>query len=560
MSTISQLTEPALRQAADQNGFTRGTKYFHDGKVAKLTVVGSRADAEVRGSSPYWPYSVTLHVVDASLRGGCSCPVGIRGRFCKHCVAAALAWGRFAEESDDPSVAELRFVGAVVERTDTRLPCRGSAVTMTLPPDTDVDRGELLKTMTAAFRISGGFIEYRQMPVFTARLNEAVDQLERYLSVRTASDTIKLCEQNLKRVERTFERVDDSRGDMRPIQQRISDIHFRAVKFARPDPVELAECLFAWEMRSEWETFIDAYVTYAEVLGEPGSRRYRELALAAWNGEDDYAETSSAQLSGTVIDFTLRRLVRRIAIESGAPEQIVDAYRGEAENAYRLRELVRDLESAGRADLALHWAHTGVDRLPAGRADVLLEYLAEQSSREGRFEEALDFAWKGFEDGSSLERYRSLHVYGSLVGRWKQSRRRALNALETLAKGEDLEASRARVAIVDCLVWECAFDEAVEAMNRFGAHTHQVFDLAEACERDRPRMAAELYLSRIDEVLAPANRRAYRDATALLERCKSLAAIAGEPELFESAIERVRADHARKSSFMPMIDHLIPPA
>lgn len=48
-----------------------------------------RIAATVQGSEPY---AVELRADNGRLRFTCSCPVGVDGAFCKHCVAVALSW------------------------------------------------------------------------------------------------------------------------------------------------------------------------------------------------------------------------------------------------------------------------------------------------------------------------------------------------------------------------------------------------------------------------------------------------------------------------------------
>ena len=51
----------------------------------------------------------------------------------------------------------------------------------------------------------------------------------------------------------------------------MGELHLRACRVARPDPIELAGRLVALELTSELDAFHRAAVTYAEVLGEAGT-------------------------------------------------------------------------------------------------------------------------------------------------------------------------------------------------------------------------------------------------------------------------------------------------
>ncbi len=82
------LTERALRSFAGAAVFERGQRYARDGHVAKCEASGAVLDAIVAGTARY---AVRLQVdLDDGLSASCSCPVG--ESFCKHAVAAGLAY------------------------------------------------------------------------------------------------------------------------------------------------------------------------------------------------------------------------------------------------------------------------------------------------------------------------------------------------------------------------------------------------------------------------------------------------------------------------------------
>jgi hypothetical protein len=88
---------------ADARSFARGRAYLDAGRVRKLAVDGTTVTAIVEGTSAY---RVRLAVTRAGLDATCSCPYGSEGVFCKHCVAAALAWldggGELGEPAQQP--------------------------------------------------------------------------------------------------------------------------------------------------------------------------------------------------------------------------------------------------------------------------------------------------------------------------------------------------------------------------------------------------------------------------------------------------------------------------
>lgn len=126
------------------------------------------------------------------------------------------------------------------------------------------------------------FVPYREAWGYAEGIDEVIDEIAALLEAGRAEAVIELCEHGLAELERAMEHVDDSDGRMGDLLERLQMLHLDACRFTRPDPVALAERLFAWEMATEWDTFYDAAVTYASVLGADGLATYRKLAEARW--------------------------------------------------------------------------------------------------------------------------------------------------------------------------------------------------------------------------------------------------------------------------------------
>ncbi|MEZ4444320.1 MAG: nucleoside 2-deoxyribosyltransferase domain-containing protein [Polyangiaceae bacterium] len=76
-----------LRDLADGPTFSRGERYFREGRVSALARDGKTIRGTVKGATAY---DVRLWGAGGRIAYACSCPVGEEGGFCKHCVAVAL--------------------------------------------------------------------------------------------------------------------------------------------------------------------------------------------------------------------------------------------------------------------------------------------------------------------------------------------------------------------------------------------------------------------------------------------------------------------------------------
>lgn len=78
-----------LQAEAGERGYARGAAYFESGAVTDLVVSDETINARVTGSDEY---AVQLWNDRGELGYSFTCPVGDDGVFCKHGVAAGLAW------------------------------------------------------------------------------------------------------------------------------------------------------------------------------------------------------------------------------------------------------------------------------------------------------------------------------------------------------------------------------------------------------------------------------------------------------------------------------------
>src|SRR6267378_420067 len=78
-----------LKRLATSRSFARGEAYFKDGRVHSLATHEGKSTAIVKGHDDY---CVTFGSTEREIEYSCDCPIGLEGEFCKHLVAAGLAW------------------------------------------------------------------------------------------------------------------------------------------------------------------------------------------------------------------------------------------------------------------------------------------------------------------------------------------------------------------------------------------------------------------------------------------------------------------------------------
>ena len=306
--------------------------------------------AKVRGSHNY---SVKIHVRGKEILYSCSCPMGAGDAFCKHLVAAGLAWIE-GESQDNKPVEKPTHSMAKITGEDVRIYLQGqdkeTLVKMLMERTAEDDRlrerlflkvaqqspkGLDLATYRRAIDTSvdiGEYVDYRGMWDYCRQIEDVADAIDELKETHPA-EAIGLIEYFIEAVEERLGQVDDSDGGMGGILHRLQEIHHEACKNAKPNPIALAEKLFKWELKTDYDTFYNSVRTYADILGEKGIAHFRELAVAVWNGvpplrpEQDTSERYGSR-------FRVTHIMEALAEQDGDIEALVAIKSRDLSSAY----------------------------------------------------------------------------------------------------------------------------------------------------------------------------------------------------------------------------------
>jgi tetratricopeptide (TPR) repeat protein len=250
--------------------------------------------------------------------------------------------------------------------------------------------------------------------------------VEELLKEGHPAEVIELAERALKAVEKAMGSVDDSDGYMGGILERLQDLHHKACKKTKPDPEALAQRLFQWELRTDYDTFHGAAETYADVLGKKGLTVYRTLAEAEWvkvpalgPGRDDPEKYGKR--------FRITHIRETLARQTGDVEAVVAVMKRDLSLAYHYLQIAETYKRARQHDLALEWAERGVKAFPERTDSRLREFLAGEYHRHKRHDEAMALIWTEFTESPNLEHYRNLKAHAERLGQWEPWREKALD-------------------------------------------------------------------------------------------------------------------------------------
>lgn len=563
------LSSSRLRSLAGRLAFERGEDYANDGRVTRLHVMPSAAEAVVQGSALY---RVRLWTEDGEPRSACSCPVGTDGHFCKHAVALALV----ATESNGPAketepevdvqgylqgLSHSRLVALVIElagadeRTATRLRLAAAVSPVghpSLRPFEDA--------IDDAFEVDD-FVSFRESYSYAERISEVVELMRRLLADGHAEAVIILCERALEQAEGIVGTIDDSDGLLGGISAELQELHLAACKKVRPDPIALAERLFGRESRAgDLEVFFGASQTYASVLGEPGLAAYRRLAERDWERVPALAPGDVGSWQGN--RFRITRIMEALAELSGDVDAVVAVLARDLSSPFCFVQIAQRLRDDGRFNDALSWALRGIEHFGPSADPRLLEVAADECHRAGRGEDAVALAWSAFEQHPDPPAYERLRKQAARDGAWDSCRPRALERLREAVKARNLEAAGAgrwgRAAdasdLVTVYLSDGELEQAWAEAKSGGCSTALWLDLARCREKDHPLDAVTIFEQDVERLIAAKNNNAYRQAVDTMAHVAELMRAAAQPQAFEGYAAGVRARHKPKRNLMKLLD------
>ncbi len=569
------LNEASLEELAGRRAFERGEDYFADGLVDALREANGVIAARVHGTSDY---RVKLWAEHEELAYECNCPVGQGGEFCKHCVAVGLAWldrrkqngGVFkpaeGEITDEDIRAHLMrqdkaaLVELVLEHCDLDSEFRNWLALATAEKNGNAPN-------VAAFRRAidnairhRNFVEYRDVPAYARGIENVVDSIDALLKLGHAGAVRELTERALHQMESAMDEIDDSDGYMGGILERLQELHLAACQVEKPDPAALAKFLFRWEINSNWEIFLGAAETYADVLGTMGLAMYRKLAEASWAkvpplapGEKDPEQYRSR--------WRITHIMETLARQSGDTEALVAVKSRDLSLAFHFLEIAQIYKADGNEDAAVEWAERGMLAFPKQIDGRLCEFLIEEYHRRKRHDEAIRIAWTAFSEQPGLDAYMTLQKSAGRAKQWPEWREKALACLrKEIAKQKQRSMSRwgpragDHSELVKIFLWEGDAETAWAEARNGGCYDGLWLRLAEAREKEHPEDALEVYAARLSRVLQKAQQQAYKEAVEILRKIHKLKARIGKEGEFADLIQSIRAQYKARRNLMKLLD------
>lgn len=554
-----------LRNAAGAKVFERGEDYHADGSVDILTFSTSRVTAQVTGTQPYF---VDLACNKGELSGSCSCPAYVDHGFCKHMVATGLAANDHVPDDgpgDSPDTIEnvlrsldhealVKLVIDIASSDPKALHALSLKTALMSLADSDAPSlaKKLKREIKAATRV-GEFVGYDEVPAWAARIEDLIDSIEGLLAKGHGALIMELADLLREQLNDAYEVIDDSDGQMGMLVSRAMQLHLAACRLARPDPVQLAKDLFAREMADDFG-LEDTIETYADLLGDAGSKEMERLAAEAWaklrpprtgvDNDDDGAWSTHTQLAA---------MLDRFAAARGDLQARIDIRKRDLSHPGRYLDLAKLCEEHGRTAEAIKWVEDGLFIFEDNHDDRLVLYAADLFMRHGRADERSALLWRAFARTPSIDLHKKL-VHNLKGG----SRVKVTDRAIELIKTRKPDAGRPRFQndddlVISILSSERRLDEAWALAAVAKCTVYCLEELAQASEKSHPRQALDVHQRRVTRLVQAGGNLNYTEAQRLIKRMRIIAEQGGEADGQAAFESDLLAKHHAKRNFIKLM-------
>jgi uncharacterized Zn finger protein len=543
-------TEADIRLAAGDRSFDRGLEYLD--AVDDLKISDTEVTASVYGSSEY---TVCLIIGDQRLSGGCTCPYGRDGYFCKHCVAVGLSVLEMGDElprhleathaqqqaleawlqslSKEELLAELRglidedrelrqrFELRVAAMNTDALAIRRAVMDLIMPPRSD-------------------YVDYYDANRHASDVDRAVTAIDDLIRAGGAASAIGIAREAIVLFTEACQLVDDVSGSAGDAANELLAVHLRACQAAPPGPATLGSYLAGLLLDDEY-VFEPDLDDYAELLGDQGAAVVRERIVTA------YAENPAS--------WRAKYLRESMARAEGDVDTVIAIYAAELDDHGRNHlRIASELDEAGRGDEALRWAERGL-REAAHPDQQLADYLARRYAAAGRQVDVLDLRRDRFQAERSLTSYQALREAATASGVWPAERKIALALLSEDKRAWPRQPAWAWTGpvLIDALIDDRDLDAAWAAA-KDAASERQWLCLADASIDSHPADALAVYRTTIGALKTQTGDDNYRRIASLLLSARACHQALGTPGEFNRYVEALRTEQKRKRNLMKILD------
>lgn len=494
---------------------------------------------------------------DTECKYSCSCPVGMSEEFCKHLVAAGLAYLNRGQKSSPYEV-----IRAWLFKQDRDWLAKQMADLVATDPKM-FTRYELMASMDEGFAVevleriidqvteTDGWVGYKESKEFAANILSAITVVEQAVNNHPA-EVKDLCTFFISAINGAENYIEDAIELHYPVE-RLEQLHICACELARADPIELAQELFEYET-GDGLSMTDCLDKYSKALGIRGRAEFERLVESTWATVPPKYETGKHE-DGKWFDHGQRRDLERLMLDLAQrrddPDLTISVLSKDLSKARAYEYLVEACRKYERFDQALDWAKQGVDKDGIGHGLGLI--YAEELKRAEKVEVAVEVVWQRYIKLPCLIRYNELKEYGE---DWDYWRDKAVGHIrKTMAYDDKSDSESLRSMLVDIFIAESNIVMALAEVASGRCSRESRIRLAGVCD---PENSIILYRQLITEVIdsttnAGKTSRAYHQAVVLMQKMHVRYVELGRESDFLKWLDGIRNEYGRKRNLMSLI-------
>jgi hypothetical protein len=392
----------------------------------------------------------------------------------------------------------------------------------------------------------GCFIGYRETLGFISRL----DQIAEQIGERTRADpwrAVHLHESFLAGCYEKAEELDDSDGDFGMFASRLCCHWIEARQAAHADPDETAGLLFDRMATDPYGFLNDVSGDAVKVMNKHGLAAFERAVQSRFDKQGESKQKYNRW----------GQVLRDIYVQKNDVSAYVALCERTEFSPSDGLALAEMLHKQRKVSEALAWVERGLaldkkQPYPSVGEHPLARLRRELFCQLGRESEALDEAWREFQEWPCKHRYEELMRFVPETERasWYA---KALDAVEHADLGPAikllLETNETKRLVRRVQI---ATDSALEGLSHYTTEP-----AAKRLAQSHPGVAAKVFRAMAMRILNAAKSKYYDAALSNLEEAKSCYERAGMESHWKTLVAKIRHVHHRKRSFISGFEHLV---
>jgi tetratricopeptide (TPR) repeat protein len=405
----------------------------------------------------------------------------------------------------------------------------------------------------------GSFVRYGDMFDFVRDLEQVEEKLAALAKSGAAARAVDLYELFLAGAYDKIEECDDSGGGLGMFWAELLCGWIEARQAAKLSAGETVQRIIHWEKNDNYGFCYQIEQEVAKVLNREG---YRLLVQHYEQLVDEGLGALQEPYPDVIFDYDSE--VRFLALTLKGIYEVKGDTKSYAALCNRMGLSPKDCERLAeietrkrRWEQALAWVEKGLELEPTRdwmneRSHSLAYRRPELLSKLGRKDESVSIIWAAFEAAPSVDEYERMMEYVPEVARAEWHKR----AMEAAGKGELGDFMDICVATGEWNLLASRIHKATRANLEQISH-HTLEPVAEGLAECDVPAAIKLYRALGFRVLISGKSRYYDAALTNFRRAKQLCEDNGLDAEWQEMVALIRANHSRKSAFMPSFEELI---